>query len=395
MSTIQIIRKKTVTDNKQLVSGKYKNTKEKGDVYEQYILDYLYLENSKRQIWLWSNIPQEIMCDVGLIGNWNEFRLQCKSNRINKLPDVGCDIFMIDTDKYYLIQCKNYASNNSIKIDDLAGWHGMLLDYPEMFGDLYYTSKLSENIKARKPNPRIRYFPKPYEHIEPSTPTIANVNANILKPREYQIEAYNALKDKQRTVLQLPCGMGKTLISTMLASHYELVVFISPLKAFCEQNSSYFKTQLPNYNCIIVDSDGTRDIKTLTSILANSGKIALFATYKSVDIIMQLYDNKLLTNAYFIIDEFHNIPYDDAICYDDDESILDEAELSDSDANISDEDNFQEDDELEMERDKNADGTSNIEEDEKDNVQSPIYRLLHSDAKNNVYVSNSTFIRRK
>ena len=80
------------------------------------------------------------MCDVGLIGNWNEFRLQCKSNRINKLPDVGCDIFMIDTDKYYLIQCKNYASNNSIKIDDLAGWHGMLLDYPEMFGDLYYTS---------------------------------------------------------------------------------------------------------------------------------------------------------------------------------------------------------------------------------------------------------------
>ena len=105
MATIQIIKKKQVTDNKQLISGKYKNTKEKGDVYEQYILDYLYLENSKRQIWLWSNIPQDIMCDVGLIGNWNKSRLQRKSNRINKLPDVGCDIFMIDTDKYYLIQC--------------------------------------------------------------------------------------------------------------------------------------------------------------------------------------------------------------------------------------------------------------------------------------------------
>ena len=267
-----IIKKKT-----QQSTITFKTTKEKGDEYEKYILDYLYSEDSNRQLWLWSNIPEEVMCDVGLIGNWNNCRLQRKSNRINKLPDVGCDIFMIDTEnRNYLIQCKYYSSN-SVKIEDLAGWHGMLLDYPEMLGDLYYTSKLSENIKARKPNPRIRYFHKPYEPIIDTDKTNRiDVNpGNLVKPiskpeitldfilgnhqeetlfptftlqpRYYQLDAYKALKDKQRTVLQLPCGMGKTLISIMLSSHYNLVIFISPLKSYCQQNKERFEEQLPDY----------------------------------------------------------------------------------------------------------------------------------------------------
>ena len=174
MAKTYIIKKKTNLEQ-------YKNTKEKGDIYEKYILEYLYLEDSNRKIWLWGNIPEDVMCDVGLIGNWNDCRIQRKSNRINKLPDVGCDIFMIDNQNCnYLIQCKYYSSN-SVKIEDLAGWHGMLLDYPEMLGDLYYTYKLSENIKARKPNPRIRYFHKQYEPILETEKT-KTINAKLVDP---------------------------------------------------------------------------------------------------------------------------------------------------------------------------------------------------------------------
>ena len=143
MAKAHIIKKKTTLEN-------YKNTKEKGDVYEKYILEYLYSDNSNRKIWLWSNIPEDIMCDVGLIGHWNDYRLQRKANRINKLPDVGCDIFMIDTENHnHLIQCKYYSSN-SVKIEDLSGWHGMLLDYPEMLGDLYYKYTTKKIIKCPK-----------------------------------------------------------------------------------------------------------------------------------------------------------------------------------------------------------------------------------------------------
>ena len=371
----------------------FRNTKEKGDIYEQYILEYLYKEDTNRNItnryvWLWCNIPEEVMCDVGLIGHWNEYRLQRKANRLNKLPDVGCDIFMIDNDSRYLIQCKYYAETNSVKIEDLAGWHGMLLDYPEMNGDLYYTSKLSENINARKPNPRIRYFHKLYEPsitAENNSIPIENKNKK-LEPRDYQIDAYNALKNKQRTVLQLPCGMGKTLISIMLSSHYDLVIFISPLKAFCQQNEERFTAQLPDYKTEIVDSEGTRDIETLKSILAVGGKIALFATYKSVDVIMELWEN--VKHGYFIIDEFHNIPYDDAFNYDDgEEDYYDELEdeeeenedLDDEDEkNGNDESEDEEEDEIDDDEESETEIESNLEEEE---TKSPMYKLLHSDAR--------------
>ena len=242
--------KKTIIIKKK-VSSNTETTKAKGDLYENYILEYLFEKYSQCRAWLWNNIPEDIMCDVGLIGNWNEHRKQRKANRINKLPDVGCDIFMIDSSQSnYLVQCKYYDIKNAVKMEDLSGWNSMLLDYPEMHGHLYYTSKLSENIKARKPNSRIEYFLKPYEHepkakpveiveIKPIVKTNAKPNITLeyaltglievstvsednsiepfsnftLKPYNYQLNAYNALKDKQRTVLQLPCGMGKILIA--------------------------------------------------------------------------------------------------------------------------------------------------------------------------------------
>ena len=79
---------------KKKVSSNTETTKEKGDLYENYILEYLFEKYSQCNAWLWNNIPEDVMCDVGLIGNWNEHRKQRKANSINKLPDVGCDIFM-------------------------------------------------------------------------------------------------------------------------------------------------------------------------------------------------------------------------------------------------------------------------------------------------------------
>jgi len=410
---------KTYNIKKKITLENYKNTKEKGDDYEKYILAYLYSEDSNRKIWLWSNIPEDVMCDVGLIGNWNEYRLQRKSNRINKLPDVGCDIFMIDTENHnHLIQCKYYSMNKSVKIEDLAGWNTMLLDYPDMYGDLYYTSKLSENIKARKPTPRIQYFYKPYEPIlETEKINMIDVNTvNLVKPvskpeitldyilgnhhhqdetlfptfklqpRDYQLDAYNALKDKQRTVLQLPCGMGKTLIAIMLSSHYDLVIFISPLKSYCQQNKERFEEQLTGFHTEIVDSEGTRDTDKLKLILAEPGKRkALFVTFKSLDVIMKLWEN--VKHGYFIIDEMHNIPYDDAIVYDDEDyyddleeesNLDDEEELTDNKELNSQDEDLEEDDDTEMESDKTDTETeSNLEDESK----SPMYQLLHSDAR--------------
>ena len=46
--------------------------KQKGDLYEQYISNYLALEYKDSINWLWSNIPEEHLITSGIIGDWNE-----------------------------------------------------------------------------------------------------------------------------------------------------------------------------------------------------------------------------------------------------------------------------------------------------------------------------------
>ena len=205
--------------------------------------------------------------------------------------------------------------------------------------------EIKPSVKTNtKPSITLEYALTGLLEIEVSTVTEDNsikpFSNFTLKPHDYQITAYNALKDKHRTVLQLPCGMGKTLISIMLSSHYDKVVFISPLKAFCDQNLKRFKEQLGGeYECNLVDSEGIRDSDALADILADTRqKQAFFVTYKSIDVVMKLYDMGLLdkANTLFIIDEFHNIPFDDAFTYDsEDEDYLDDDIESMEDDDIS------------------------------------------------------------
>ena len=64
---------------------------------------------------------------------------------------------------------------------------------------------------------------------------------------DYQINAYNSIKNslitEKRAILQLPCGMGKTLISMKVGLDYDVVIIISPLKQYCIQNLDRFQSE--------------------------------------------------------------------------------------------------------------------------------------------------------
>jgi superfamily II DNA or RNA helicase len=99
---------------------------------------------------------------------------------------------------------------------------------------------------------------------------------------------------------------------------------------------------------------------------------------------MKLWEN--VKNGYFIIDEMHNIPYDDAmICddedyYDDLEEEINPEEINseDEEKNSEDED-LQEDNDTEMESDQKEDEEQ--EQEQKIEEKSPMNKLLHSDAR--------------
>jgi len=279
----------------------------KGLNYEIFIKKFL--ESDHSQTWLWSDIPENELRKSKLLGNWNEHRLVKKDNKINGIPDLGADILLKDNEKYILIQCKNFDSNN-VTIHHLAGFYAMTLHY-EMEGIVYYTSNISPNIRLLKPRHDIKYIKQEMPNNEISLQQPHSQPKLIDKPFYYQIEAYNQLKESNRSILSLPCGMGKTLTSIMIAKDYHNIVLLSPLIAYAKQNLERFQNELQsmNYQSIIVNSEGTRDSIEILKKLSKSTKNILSFTYKSVDILIEILSK--LSNHIIIIDEFHNFSKND------------------------------------------------------------------------------------
>ena len=273
----------------------------KGEQYEIFIKQYL--ENDSIKTWLWKDIPEQELKKGGLLGDWNLHRLIRKDNKINSIPDLGCDILLKDNEEYILIQCKNFDSSNNVTIHHLSGFYAMVSHF-NMKGIVYYSSKLSKNIQLLKPNSNINYIKQ--EMISLDT---LKTQKTITTPYYYQIEAYEKLKDSQRSILNLPCGMGKTLTSIMIAKDYDNIIIISPLIAYSKQNLERFQNELEDYHSIMVNSEGTRNSSEILKSLNKHKKNILSFTFKSVDILIEILDK--IKNKIVIIDEFHNLSKND------------------------------------------------------------------------------------
>ena len=276
----------------------------KGIAYEKQTKSTLLKINN--QVYLWNEIPLDIFIESKIFENYADklrFRKGFETENIEHgISDTGCDIFYFDQNKneWIIVQCKNYTG--TITLNKLAGFYDLILS-TKLNGELYYTSTLSEPITRYKKD-KINFINFPF--IDKNTNIIQNVYLK-LNPYDYQVEAYDKLKNKQRSILQLPCGMGKTLIAIMWAKQFDVVVIFSPLKQHAQQNLERFKNELNDYDqYILVDSDGIRDVRQLIPLMINK-KIIFSVTYKSIDIINKL---ALFGNVGVVIDEFHNLTYD-------------------------------------------------------------------------------------
>jgi len=168
----------------------------KGTKYEKYILSLIF--KNYKFCWLWKDIKLTHVKDI-------DDNLKLFINKSGKIcDDIGCDILGINFDNSIdFIQYKDYSMINSIKIDDLSGFYRFCSEY--IFGQpvVYYSGRLSCQIT--KYNNRIKYINIPSECLF--------LDKIDITPRYYQIDAYNKLKDSKIGVLDMPCGMGKTIIS--------------------------------------------------------------------------------------------------------------------------------------------------------------------------------------
>ena len=258
-----------------------------GFTYEYYVLDQIKKDYDK--VWHWRDFPEKLMYENNLIKNYDIF---CKYRY-----DIGADLVAFKDNKYYFIQCKNY--NDTILMENLAGFYFLLFEY-NLTGILYYNGTLSQRVKDLSMN-KIQFINLPFNNM------IIDIIENIENPitiRDYQLDAYNKLRNKPLAILSLPCGMGKTYTASMLAKHYDNIIIISPLRYLAHQTLEHFKKYLDiSYEPILISVDGKRKIGIIEQYIKDKNIIS--ATYDSVDIVIQLIDK--LRNIYIIIDEFHNL----------------------------------------------------------------------------------------
>ncbi len=248
-----------------------------GKEYEKYIRDII--KPKYKDCWLWEDIPLNILD--------NRFY---KNDSI--CDDIGCDIIGINNDNTIdYIQCKNYSTtgeDNTINISDLSGFYNFVAENSITNAIVYYSGKLSQQIICRMN--KIKYI---------NIPLISNKDILKIKPRDYQIEAYNKLRFINKSILSMPCGTGKTLVSYMLSIDYTNIIILTPLISTTEQLLKHFKNYYNDdtINYILVNCKAERKINLI------DGKNIIASTYDSVEIINKsTYDNCLI-----IIDEFHNL----------------------------------------------------------------------------------------
>jgi len=210
------------------------------------------------------------------------------------------------------VQCKN-GYKNGLTFNDLSGFFGWMSGLIKLTGYVYYTNKLSENIKCL-PNPdqRIKYIKQKYNED-----IIVDAVIKEFKPYDYQLKAQKEFNNnfKNRGILTLPCGTGKTLISYLCSNSGKQIIIISPLKQFAKQNLDKFIEYGYKNNTLLVDSDGERDVKEIKKFIESNKSFLISSTFCSIDVIYE--SLKYMKDPLIIIDEFHNLSKNNVINEDD------------------------------------------------------------------------------
>jgi superfamily II DNA or RNA helicase len=259
-----------------------------GEEYESYILNII--KDKYKNCYLWKDIPSNIL-----------------DNRFYKneiiCDDIGCDIIGIKNDDTIdYIQCKNYSTtgiDNNISIYDLSGFYNFIAENSINNPIVYYSGKLSQQILCRQN--KIKYI---------NIPLIKNNKIIDFKARDYQLEAYNKLKEYNKSILSMPCGTGKTFVSFLLSLDYKNIFILTPLISTTEQILSHYKnyySKYENINYILVNCNAERDIN---NIKLNENKNIIASTYDSSDVIWKILKTTYIDENLIIIDEFHNLSFD-------------------------------------------------------------------------------------
>ena len=314
-----------------------------GDRFEDHVLQLKQQINPTSNIYLWKNVPWNMMLECGLIDNMDTYRLQRKLTLEQKrqgiqncdelcsnIMDRGIDILeMKDDNTFVAIQCK-CGYKNGLYLKHLSTFYAIISFCKKaMMKEVYHTSKISPFLLDQG-NEMNRYIKVEGYNAdltddlldENEEEAIENNNVVLLKPaivedivtyipRDYQIDRIEMLKNyfktEKRGIMDMPPGTGKTFMSACCANEFKITIMLSPLRQHAYENMERYKQYYPDLKTILVDCDGTRDVLFIKKQIRSfkDSKIMLSSTYKSIDVILRILAQ--YPDAFVIVDEFHEL----------------------------------------------------------------------------------------
>jgi len=293
--------------------------KEKGNLFETFTY-YLIkheprLNNGLEKIWMFNDIPKNILTELNLPST-----------------DKGIDLLAVINGKYYAIQCKfRQDPNKIISWGELSTFFGLSFGMNnKIAGGFFVTNTRNlcqEVINSKKVIPIYDDF---YDSL--TSNFFKNITSNkIIYERKYknkpQIDsvmyACAHFFDHRRGYMEMACGTGKTLASYWIANAISLgktVIFVPSLQLLSQfysdwVNQSHAEEKNLKYLLIGSDADVEDEIKEKSNGLMLcldpieirkhlDGNVVVICTYQSADKLAEACNKKIKFDL-GIFDEAH------------------------------------------------------------------------------------------
>jgi len=292
------------------------NSTQKGEEYERQIYD---VENKKRPTFIWKDVPEQHLLNMGLGKSLEKFRGERK-NTVNTIQDRGIDLISVDIEEemfiYNIVQCKNYEKNisetecGSFFSRETECFHLFDKEICRVNSTICSNSKFTPQLVNS--TSYLNKFRAPFTRTLEHFPYCENpcLKKSSL-PKEDWIHSKLAVeqileefKSNNRVILANPCRTGKTKIAyqvwTKSMKKFDYLFFFSFLRSTTLESKNAFL----NYNIelkvevISMDGDDKLNAKKNT---------AYFVCDQSIDKVIDFILNNQ-EKCLVMVDEFHNLP---------------------------------------------------------------------------------------
>lgn len=304
------------------------DNKTKGDLFE-IITFYLFklcpvLNNNLEEIWLWNNIPNNILKNLNL-----------------PTKDKGIDLLAEIKGNYYAIQCKfRQDINNTITWKELSTFPGLSFGLNNKIKGGFFVTNTFDLCKEIEKSEKIESIYGDFFDNLPNNffENICNdlskkelVKYNKLVPLPYQNKCINKCKEyftkNSRGYIEMACGTGKSITSYWIDKIFactKTVIFVPSLYLLSQfyiewVNQSYAEQSKITYFLIGSDADiDNQDQKYKSNglllftdpevireyINKTKGKLVIICTYQSSDKLAQACNKNIIFDL-GIFDEAH------------------------------------------------------------------------------------------